>query len=119
MTVWWFPSGVPKTDQEGKGRKVGIPHGSKPQTCTVRALRARLEASGISEGPVFRSVNRHGKAAANRLSARSVAIVVKRAAELVGLDASAFAGHSLRAGLGCSNYKGETPQVTSRVIQVI
>src|SRR5713101_6237524 len=77
-----------KTDQEGEGRKVGIPHGSKPQTCPVRALRAWLEAAGISEGPLFRSVNRHGKLGAAALSGRAVAIVVKHAAELAGLDAS-------------------------------
>jgi site-specific recombinase XerD len=29
-----------KTDQEGAGRKIGIPYGSHPQTCPVRALRA-------------------------------------------------------------------------------
>ena len=91
-----------KTDQEGEGRKVGIPHASKPQTCPVRALKAWMEAAGISEGALFRSVNRHEKVAANRLSGRAVALIVKRAAELLGLDASAFAGHSLRAGLATS-----------------
>src|SRR5438876_1045357 len=62
-----------KTDQEGEGRKVGIPHASKPQTCPVRALKAWMEAAGISEGALFRSVNRHEKVAANRLSGRAVA----------------------------------------------
>jgi integrase len=91
-----------KTDQEGEGRKVGIPHGSKPQTCPVRALRAWLEAAGISEGPAFRSVTRHGRIGTAALSGRAVALIVKGAAELAGLDASAFAGHSLRAGLATS-----------------
>jgi integrase len=31
-----------KTDQEKVGRKIGIPYGSHPQTCPVRALRAWL-----------------------------------------------------------------------------
>jgi len=91
-----------KTDQLGEGRKVGIPFGSKPSTCPVRALRAWLEAAGIVEGPVFRSVDRHGKLGAVALSDRAVAIIVKRAAELAGLDPEAFAGHSLRAGLATS-----------------
>lgn len=28
-----------KTDQEGAGRKVGIPYGSNPDTCPVRSLQ--------------------------------------------------------------------------------
>lgn len=91
-----------KTDQEGEGRKIGIPHGSKPSTCPVRALRTWLEGAGIVAGPLFRSVDRHGKLSTLRLSDRGVAIAVKRAAELAGLDASAFAGHSLRSGLATS-----------------
>jgi integrase len=91
-----------KTDQEAEGRKIGIPHGSKHTTCPVRALRAWLEAAGILDGPAFRSVNRHGKVGSERLSGRAVAIVVKRAAELAGLEPEAFAGHSLRAGLATS-----------------
>jgi hypothetical protein len=42
-----------KTDQEGAGRTVGIPFGSNPVTCPVRAWRAWLEVSGITEGPAF------------------------------------------------------------------
>ena len=32
-----------KTDQEGLGRKVGIPYGGRPRTCPVRAVRDWLE----------------------------------------------------------------------------
>ena len=88
-----------KTDQEGQGSKKGIPYGSNPDTCPVRALRAWLGASGISTGPLFRSVNRHGQMQAGRLTDQVVAMVVKRSAEAAGLDASKYAGHSLRAGL--------------------
>ncbi|NLW92929.1 MAG: tyrosine-type recombinase/integrase, partial [Syntrophomonadaceae bacterium] len=49
-----------KTDQEGQGRKVAIPYGSNCDACPVRFLQLWLEESGISSGPVFRSVNRHG-----------------------------------------------------------
>ncbi|HXA66095.1 MAG TPA: site-specific integrase [Bryobacteraceae bacterium] len=91
-----------KTDQEGEGRKVGVPFGSRTATCPVRALRAWLDAAEISSGPVFRAVDRHGRLSAARLCDRAVALIVKRAAELVGLDASIFAGHSLRAGLATS-----------------
>lgn len=88
-----------KTDQEGAGRKVGIPYGSDPSTCPVRALRAWLDAAGIVSGPLFRPVNRHGQVGARRLSDKAVALIVKRAAAAAGFDPSRFAGHSLRAGL--------------------
>ena len=91
-----------KTDQEGAGRKVGVPYGSRPDTCPVRALRAWLEASGIAAGPVFRSVNRHGRLQPGRLSSKAVALVVKRYAGAAEMDASQYAGHSLRAGLATS-----------------
>jgi site-specific recombinase XerC len=49
-----------KTDQEGAGRKIGIPYGSNPETCPVRTIRAWLEQAGIGTGPLFRSISRHG-----------------------------------------------------------
>ena len=91
-----------KTDQEGEGRKVGIPYGSRPETCPVRALAAWVEAAGITEGPIFRPVNRHGQVQPGRLSGHAVALVVKRSARAAGLDAANYAGHSLRAGLATS-----------------
>lgn len=91
-----------KTDQEGEGRKVGIPYGARPETCPVQALLVWLEASGITEGPVFRSVNRHGRLQPGRLSDRAVALAVKRRAKACGLDPARYAGHSLRAGLATS-----------------
>jgi integrase len=50
-----------KTDQEGLGRKVGIPYGGRPRTCPVRAVRDWLDLSLLAEGPLFRPVNRFGK----------------------------------------------------------
>jgi site-specific recombinase XerD len=91
-----------KTDQEGQGRRIGIPNGSRADTCPVRALQAWLAASGITSGPVFRRVNRHGQVLAQRLSGEGVAIVVKRRAAAAGLDPERLAGHSLRAGLATS-----------------
>lgn len=85
-----------KTDQEGEGRKIGIPYGSNPETCPVRNLQSWLEH--ISTGPLFRSINRHGQIQPGRLSAADVARVVKKLADRVGLDSAKYAGHSLRAG---------------------
>jgi site-specific recombinase XerD len=88
-----------KTDQEGAGEQIGIPYGSDPATCPVRACRAWLELAGMDDGPVFRPVSRHDVIASRRLGDRAVAEVVKRCAAAAGLDPRQFAGHSLRAGL--------------------
>lgn len=87
-----------KTDQTGEGQRIGIPYTTHEETCPVRAVRAWLEASGIKEGPLFRSINRHGHMSEKRLSDRAVALVVKRTAAAAGLDPTRYAGHSLRAG---------------------
>jgi site-specific recombinase XerD len=84
-----------KTDQEGAGQTIAIVRGSV--ACPVVALKAWLEAAGISTGPVFRSVKKGG-VVAGRLPAQSVADIVKDYAERVGLDRTLFAGHSMRSG---------------------
>jgi site-specific recombinase XerD len=86
-----------KTDQEGEGRTVGIPYGSDPRTCPVRAYRAWIAAAGLTEGPVFRAF-RHGAWIAEAITDRVVALIVKKTAKQVGIDSAALAGHSLRAG---------------------
>lgn len=102
-----------KTDQAGEGRKVGVPYGSTPSTCPVRAARAWIDAAGITAGAVFREIATGGQLAApytdaagrqrgERLSDKSIANIVKAAAKAAGLDASRYAGHSLRAGLATS-----------------
>ena len=99
-------SGRASTQQRSSTRAVsgarGGPYGSNLATCPVRALTGWLDAAGISEGPIFRPVNRHGQIAAGRLSGYGVALVVKRAAEAAGLESANYAGHSLRAGLATS-----------------
>src|SRR5713226_4364523 len=37
-----------KTDQQGAGRKIGIPYGSNPETCPVRTVQGWLEQTGIT-----------------------------------------------------------------------
>jgi site-specific recombinase XerC len=39
-----------KTDREGEGRKVGLPFGSNPLTCPVRALRSWLTVAATRSG---------------------------------------------------------------------
>jgi site-specific recombinase XerD len=88
-----------KTDQVREGRKIGIPFGEHEETCPVRAVLAWIEEAEIEEGPLFRSVNKHGHVMETRLSDRAVAHVVQRSLVAAGKSARGFAAHSLRAGL--------------------
>jgi hypothetical protein len=45
-----------KTDQEGAGQTIAIMRGS--MACPVAALKAWLEAAGITAGPLFRSARK-------------------------------------------------------------
>ena len=90
-----------KTDQEGAGRKVGIPFG-RTRHCPVLALDRWLAAAGIDAGPVFRPVDRHGRVASERLSGEAVSLVVKERVAAAGIDPIGFSGHSLRAGFATS-----------------
>ena len=87
-----------KTDQDGVGRKIGIPYGSNPETCPVRTVQSWIEASTITTGPLFRSITRHGRLRPARLYGIDVARIVKKLATRAGLDPAKYAGHSLRAG---------------------
>ncbi|SIT11067.1 site-specific integrase [Alicyclobacillus vulcanalis] len=91
-----------KTDQEGEGRKVGIPYGSFIETCPVRALQAWLTTTSIESGPLFRPVSKAHDVRDARLSDKTVARIVKRYVRLIGLDQRHYAGHSLRVGLATS-----------------
>lgn len=85
-----------KTDQEGVGQIVAVVRGER--LCPLAALRAWLDAAGITEGPVFRPFSRSGRPLDRPLTPKSVAVIVKTHAERAGLDPAQFAGHSLRAG---------------------
>ena len=103
--VRWLRSGIEvtvrqsKTDQEAVGRKVFILKSRGDSACCpVRALARWIDFAAITTGPLFRSVDRHGNVADRGMHPSSVADIVKRAVALAGFDASAFSGHSLRAG---------------------
>ncbi|MEY9428985.1 integrase [Bradyrhizobium ottawaense] len=90
-----------KTDQEARGQKVGIPF-ARGRWCPVAALEAWLAISGISEGPIFRPVDRHGRVHDCRLSGEAVGEVIRERINAAGLDQCGYSGHSLRAGLATS-----------------
>lgn len=91
-----------KVDQQGHGRLVGVPYGSNPNTCPVRATRAWMAIVDAEEGPLLRAVTRHEHVGQGRLRGRVVSEVVKQAVEMIGIDPGSFSGHSLRAGLATS-----------------
>ncbi len=86
-----------KTDQEGEGRTIFIPH-AKGKRCPVAALKEWLVLAGIESGPLFRSVNRHDQVRKQGLQAQAVATIIKQIIQKSGRDPKDFAGHSLRAG---------------------
>ena len=90
-----------KTDQEGAGRKVGIPFG-RTRLCPVLALERWITVSGIEAGPIFRPVDRHGRVGGERLSGEAVSLVVKKRLAAANIDPTGFSGHSLRAGFSTS-----------------
>lgn len=90
-----------KTDQERRGEKIGIPVG-RTRCCPVLALEAWLEVSGITDGQIFRPIDRHGRLEHMRLSGEAVSLVVRERVEAAGFDPVPYSGHSLRAGLATS-----------------
>lgn len=98
-----------KTDQEGEGHEKAIPYGANPITCPVRAMKDWLEASQITEGPVFRGINRHGQMQNERLTGHAVALIIKRNI-LLSSKTGDFSGHSLRAGFVTSAAKKKVPE---------
>lgn len=97
-----------KTDQDGCGRKIGIPHG-RTRWCPVSALDAWMTASGITEGAIFRPVDRHGRVRSARLSGEAIALVIRERTAAAGLDPAQYSGHSLRAGLATSAAQAGVP----------
>jgi len=85
-----------KPDQEGQGQVIAVMRGRT--CCPIKALRAWLDAAGITEGPIFRPVAKGGNLRNSRLSAKSVCDITKAYARRVGLDGTAYGAHSLRSG---------------------
>jgi integrase len=75
---------------------VAVPLGGEEATCPVGALRRWLAAAAVSEGRIFRRIDRHSNLGP-ALSDRALAEIVAARASAAGLEGD-FAGHSLRAG---------------------
>lgn len=88
-----------QVDQEQDGDKVAIPFGEHEETFPIKALRQWIPAASITEGAVFRGVDRHSRVAALGLHRNSIAAIFKTAATRAGMNATNIAGHSVRAGM--------------------
>lgn len=82
-----------KTNQAGRDR----PENEKPLLgSAASAMRDWLDASGISDGPIFRQVRKGGQLGP-ALAAAAVRDIVKYRSSLCGIEGS-FSAHSLRSG---------------------
>lgn len=87
-----------KTDQAGVGMEKAIPYLKNESMCPVRAIQAWLKQSGITDGPLFRKIDRHGKIWKTRLWDHYAANLIKSGVAKIGLDPKKYSGHSPRAG---------------------
>lgn len=69
-----------------------------------------MVAADIGAGAVYRGVDQHGHVGAGALTAGNIALVWKRAAERVGIDASRVSGHSARRGFITEAFKAEVAE---------
>src|SRR5690606_312176 len=64
----------------------------------VLALRTWLERAKISEGAVFRGVDRWGNLERRPLTPQAINLILKKRAGQAGLDPASFSAHGLRSG---------------------
>ena len=85
-----------KTDASGEGATQYLgPDASS-------ALRHYLDAAGITDGPVFRSLKKGGKVTARALDAGEIPVLLRRLATRAGLAGERvrrISGHSVRVGM--------------------
>lgn len=61
-------------------------------------LRAWLKRAGITEGAVFRGIDRWGHLERKALTPQAVNLILKRRIAQAGLDPKLFSAHGLRSG---------------------
>ena len=79
-----------KTDQSGEGMTKAIPSFDNALYCPVLNLQNWIYELKTRKGKVF------------SISDKSVALIIKKYANLAGLDGDKYAGHSLRSGFATS-----------------
>jgi integrase len=64
----------------------------------VLALQEWLERANISEGAIFRAIDRWGNLDRRALTPQAVNLILKRRISQAGLDPALFSAHGLRSG---------------------
>ncbi|MGS6472836.1 site-specific integrase [Pseudomonas aeruginosa] len=85
-----------KSDRDNRGQRFSVP--ALKRLCPVQAYEQWLARSGLTEGPVFRALDRWGHLAADGLHPNSVSRILRQALLHSGLAAERFSSHSLRRG---------------------
>ncbi len=95
-----------KGDRQAQGNTYKVPALSR--LCPVTATREWIDAAGLTEGPLFRGVDRWGHVADEALHPNSLIPLLRRLLTCAGLpDADEYSGHSLRRGFaGWANANG-------------
>ena len=91
-----------KTDQFDQGQMIAIPMVKDKDLCAVTALQKWLDVSGITTGPVFRGLTKGHHVRKTRISDKSIALIVKHYAGLMGMNPDDYGAHSLRHGFATS-----------------
>jgi site-specific recombinase XerD len=84
-----------KGDQFGEGQVIAIAR-TNSELCPVTNLETYLRQATITEGRVFRAIDRHGNLKRS-MTDQSVALIIKKLTGQAGLEGE-YSGHSLRAG---------------------
>ena len=79
-----------KSDQFGKGYVKGIPLFEKTEICPVITLKKWINFRDTSKNSLF------------YCSDKTISLIVKKYASLIGLDPKLYSGHSLRSGFATS-----------------
>lgn len=95
-----------KGDRNAEGRTFRCPALSR--LCPVSAYESWLAASGLTDGPVFRAIDRWGSIAPEGLAAVSIIPLLRRLFAAAGLEnVEDYSSHSLRRGFaGWANANG-------------
>ena len=91
-----------KTDQFGEGFTKALPYFDNLQYCPVASLKKWIEISKITSGALFRRISKGSKLSENRLTNQTVALLIKKYLNLIGVDSKNYSGHSLRSGFATS-----------------
>jgi len=91
-----------KTDQFGEGLVKALPYFDSPRYCPVVSLKNWIVISKINSGALFKRFTKGSKLSEHRLTDQTVALLIKKYLELVGIDSKNYSGHSLRSGFATS-----------------